>query len=158
MPHDKNGAPLKVGDKVTVECEVTSVQPGTDYCNLSVKTVEPMHPGKEATTITLNTKQVVKAVVFVLAALFGFASPAAAQSQPRVYDIGWGWTVPFDGPVTPAPGAAVCNTATGTCAPAAGGAVTSGVGGQYQSASAGRGVGRRPLLFPRLRAGRGGCR
>ena len=58
MPHDINGNVLKVGDRITVECEITAVQAGEDYCNLTVSTVQPMYPSANKTTITLNTKQV----------------------------------------------------------------------------------------------------
>jgi hypothetical protein len=89
MPHDKNGELLKVGDKVIVECEVTDVQGHPEFCNMSVKTVEPMFPGNSPTTITLNCKQVVKAVVAALvllaSAAFGSAAePPRAKAPPRV--------------------------------------------------------------------------
>lgn len=58
MPHDKNGQAINVGDRVNVACVVKDVQAGADYCNLSVETVEKMHPGEYTTTITLNTRQV----------------------------------------------------------------------------------------------------
>lgn len=58
--HDKNGRPLSVGDVVLVECKVTTCHAGTDFCNLTVETVEPMYPGTNRTTITLNAKQVTK--------------------------------------------------------------------------------------------------
>lgn len=60
MPHDLNGKPLAVGDRVTVPCSITSVIEGTDYCNVTLQTSEPMFPGNDKTTITLNAKQVVK--------------------------------------------------------------------------------------------------
>lgn len=59
MPHDKNGQVIKVGDRVTVECEVKSITAGEEYCNLSAETVEPMFPGTTKTGLTLNAKQVV---------------------------------------------------------------------------------------------------
>ena len=59
MPHDKNGAPLKAGDRVTIEAVVQDVQTGEEYCNVNVKTIEPMFPGNDRTSITLNAKQVV---------------------------------------------------------------------------------------------------
>jgi hypothetical protein len=58
MPHDKNGVLLAVGDEVIVRAKVTQVHTGTEYCNLTLETVEPMFPGKDKNTITLNTKQV----------------------------------------------------------------------------------------------------
>lgn len=60
MPHDKNGAPLKEGDTVTVTFTVTGVSPGEEYCNLTCSTVEPMFPGNHKTSVTFNAKQVVK--------------------------------------------------------------------------------------------------
>jgi hypothetical protein len=60
MPHDRNGALLSVGDLVTVEARVTAIQAGEDYCNLTVETVEPMHPGTSKSSITFNAKQVVR--------------------------------------------------------------------------------------------------
>jgi hypothetical protein len=58
MPHDINGNLISVGDIVQVECRVTAVQPGTDYCNLNLETVEPMFPGDYKSSFTLNGKQV----------------------------------------------------------------------------------------------------
>lgn len=61
MPHDKNGAELKVGDRVTVECEVMSVYEGDTACNLSIQVVEPAHGGGDyKPSITLNAGQVVR--------------------------------------------------------------------------------------------------
>ena len=57
MPHDKNGNELILGDKVLVEFEVVSVQPFTEFCNVTLRTVERM-PGNDSTSsLTLNTKQ-----------------------------------------------------------------------------------------------------
>lgn len=61
MPHDKNGKLLEVGDIVNIPCVVKSISTGTDYCNLTTETVEPMYPGEYKTGITLNAKQVIKA-------------------------------------------------------------------------------------------------
>lgn len=60
MPHDRKGILLNVGDHVVIEATVTEVQPGEEYCNVSVKTVEPMYPGDNKSTITLNAKQVTR--------------------------------------------------------------------------------------------------
>jgi len=78
MPHDKNGQLLKVGDKVNVPCTVKVVQLGKEYCNLSVETDELMYPGDNKSTVTLNSKQVVKAVIAFLAIL-ALALPAMAN-------------------------------------------------------------------------------
>jgi hypothetical protein len=55
--HDMRGKPINVGDQVLVPCVVTSLGPGSDYCNCSLQTVEPMYPGKSKTGLTLNTRQ-----------------------------------------------------------------------------------------------------
>lgn len=60
MAHDKNGTELAVGDIVTMEFEVTAVQRTTDYCNLTLTSVEPMFPGEHKSMTTANGKQVVK--------------------------------------------------------------------------------------------------
>lgn len=60
MPHDKNGKLLEVGDLVHVPAVVTSISMGTDYCNVSLETVEPMFPGVQKSAMALNAKQVVK--------------------------------------------------------------------------------------------------
>jgi hypothetical protein len=60
MPHDKNGAVLQVGDRVTVLCEVKELHLTEDFCNVSLRTVEPMFPGDRHDTLTLNAKQTVK--------------------------------------------------------------------------------------------------
>lgn len=61
MPHDRNGKLLQPGDKVMVPCVVESVQAGDEYCNVTLKTEHPMPPYTEPNSITLNTKQVIKA-------------------------------------------------------------------------------------------------
>lgn len=60
MPHDKNGNQLSVGDRVLIEAEVVSISPSEEYCNATVKTVLPMPPYKDGTSITLNTRQLDK--------------------------------------------------------------------------------------------------
>jgi hypothetical protein len=42
--HDRNGTPLKVGDRVTVEYVITHVSPGPDHCNISAQSVEGRKP------------------------------------------------------------------------------------------------------------------
>lgn len=58
MPHDRDGIPLSVGDRVLIEAEVTQITQAEDYCNLTVKTVCPMPPYVDGTSLTLNAKQV----------------------------------------------------------------------------------------------------
>lgn len=60
MPHGKNGEELKKGDEAIVRVKITDIQTGSEYCNCTVETVEPMYPGQDKTTITLNTKQIEK--------------------------------------------------------------------------------------------------
>lgn len=58
MPHDINGTELKIGDKVIIECIVTNVMTGLDFCNVQLDTVNSMPPNNTTSSITLNTKQV----------------------------------------------------------------------------------------------------
>lgn len=67
MPHDKFGIELKPGDMVMIQATVLSVQPGEEFCNVSLETVEPMYPGTHKTAITANAKQVVKVSQFKMA-------------------------------------------------------------------------------------------
>lgn len=60
MPHDKNGAPLSVGDRVNIKAVITSTSEGEEYCNLSLETEEVMFPGNNKTVLSLNAKQVVR--------------------------------------------------------------------------------------------------
>lgn len=60
MPHDRKGNLLSVGDHVVIEATVTQVQPGEEYCNVQLETIEPMYPGDSKSTITLNAKQVTR--------------------------------------------------------------------------------------------------
>lgn len=59
MPHDKNGQVLAVGDWVSVPCRVASISTGEEYCNVGLETTEPMFPGEQKNSISLNAKQVV---------------------------------------------------------------------------------------------------
>jgi hypothetical protein len=60
MPHDLNGNLIQVGDKVNIPATVTAVQPGEDYCNLTVEYDIAMPPYITKNQGTFNTKQVVK--------------------------------------------------------------------------------------------------
>lgn len=42
--HDRNGTPLKVGDVITVEYQITSVSPGPDYCNITAQSIDGRKP------------------------------------------------------------------------------------------------------------------
>lgn len=56
--HDRNGNPLKVGDKVNVPCTIVSLgNPAEDYCNINLVTDVPMGTRTVGDSITLNAKQ-----------------------------------------------------------------------------------------------------
>jgi tartrate dehydratase beta subunit/fumarate hydratase class I family protein len=58
--HDKNGNPLKVGDRVTVEGEITSTSATDDYCNVTLKVGEKDQehgPHNVTGTLVVNAKQ-----------------------------------------------------------------------------------------------------
>lgn len=59
MPHTKDGVEVKKGDTLFVPVVVMSVQSGTEYCNVTVETAEPMFPSNTPTCLTFNTKQLV---------------------------------------------------------------------------------------------------
>ena len=44
-----------------VPCIVDGVHEGEDYCNVTLLTEEPMHPGNQRSTMVLNTRQTIKA-------------------------------------------------------------------------------------------------
>lgn len=59
--HDHNGTLLKVGDKVSVPCVITSLCESTpDFCNVSVETEHGRRPdGQKETFSAINTAQLV---------------------------------------------------------------------------------------------------
>lgn len=60
MPHDIDDVELKPGDRVQIECIVRDVQFGTEFCNVTLDTLEKMFPSEYTTCIVANTKQVRK--------------------------------------------------------------------------------------------------
>lgn len=59
--HDRHGKPLAVGDKVVVECTITTCHDSNEtneYCNVTLTTDVPM--AGNAYNITLNAKQTTK--------------------------------------------------------------------------------------------------
>jgi hypothetical protein len=59
--HDANGHALKVGDKVLIPAEITSLSAGEDFCNVSVKTTLGRRPdGNKETMSAINTGVLVK--------------------------------------------------------------------------------------------------
>jgi hypothetical protein len=62
MPHDRDGREIRVGDRVTMEFEVTTVAAGDEYCNMSLKSVLSMPPYSDSflTIHAVNTRQCLK--------------------------------------------------------------------------------------------------
>ena len=59
--HDANGTKLEVGDKVLIPCVITELQPGEDFCNVSLDTIIGRRPDDEKEHIcAINTGCVVK--------------------------------------------------------------------------------------------------
>jgi hypothetical protein len=56
--HDRNGTPLKVGDKVMLPGTITDLQAYTDYCNATV-TLLPMRGSTSGQSWCGNTGQTV---------------------------------------------------------------------------------------------------
>lgn len=87
--HDSRGAPLKVGDRVLIEAEITSVQDSDNgYCNVTVQTKTPAQkdpPPMAGSCLTLNTRMLSK-VGLVLLLLAALAGPSLAQmsAEPQV--------------------------------------------------------------------------
>lgn len=54
MPHDANGKLLKVGDIVMVPAKVKAVNPGEDFCNVTLESVRVRKPDSIHETLTLN--------------------------------------------------------------------------------------------------------
>lgn len=54
--HDRNGTPLKKGDIVLIEAEITDLHPNEDYCNVSLKTLDGRRPdGAKEHISAINT-------------------------------------------------------------------------------------------------------
>lgn len=60
MPHDLKGNEIKVGDIVNIPCKVNAVYITEEYCNLTLETNISMYPSDNKTSITINSKQVIK--------------------------------------------------------------------------------------------------
>lgn len=60
--HDKNGKPLKKGDRVTIEAEITETYATDEFCNVQLKVGEKDQehgPHNVTATVTVNAKQTV---------------------------------------------------------------------------------------------------
>lgn len=58
--HDKNGKALKVGDRVTIEAEISATNAGEEFCNVTLKVGEKGQehgPHNVTSTVTANAKQ-----------------------------------------------------------------------------------------------------
>ncbi len=58
MPHDKDGAELRVGDTVNIPCRVKAIHVTEDYCNVDLETLLEMPPTGHHSALTLNSRQV----------------------------------------------------------------------------------------------------
>lgn len=60
--HDKNGKPLKKGDKVLIEAEIVETYGAVDYCNvqLGIGLNKENGPDNVHGRVTLNSRQVEK--------------------------------------------------------------------------------------------------
>lgn len=87
--HDRNGTPLNVGDEVLIPAVITELQPGEEFCNVTLKTVSGRRPDKQKETISaINTGVLVKfaqAALALLVVLFTFAAADASDKRYRRY-------------------------------------------------------------------------
>lgn len=63
MPHDIDNKELKVGDIVNIPCKVKAIHQTEEYCNLELETSLGMFPSETKSSITLNSKQVMRKMV-----------------------------------------------------------------------------------------------
>ena len=58
--HDRNGTPLKKGDKVLLEATIGEVYTVEDYCNVNLQIGydQPHGPANVQSSVTLNARQV----------------------------------------------------------------------------------------------------
>jgi hypothetical protein len=57
--HDRNGTPLQVGDRVSVELIIRDIYAGEDYCNVTAETALGRRPDGIKDYVTTNTGCVV---------------------------------------------------------------------------------------------------
>lgn len=58
--HDKNGNPIKKGDRVTIEAEIIETYATDTYCNVQLRVTEKdqVHgPNNVQSIVTVNSKQ-----------------------------------------------------------------------------------------------------
>lgn len=58
--HDRNGKPIKVGDRVQLQGEITSTSASDEFCNVTVKITEKGQdhgPFNVQGTVVLNARQ-----------------------------------------------------------------------------------------------------
>jgi hypothetical protein len=89
MPHDHRGEELKVGDVVMVPCVVKAIHLTEDYCNVDLVTREFMHPTRDVTRLTLNSRQTVKPRATFEYRLVGQAPPE--ERTPLRLDVSKEW-------------------------------------------------------------------
>lgn len=85
MPHDANNEILAVGDIVSLDCRVTGITPGEEYCNVTLEAVLPPNPPEMSpATLTTNSRQVIKtrAATNATADVARETAKAEPESQP----------------------------------------------------------------------------
>lgn len=58
--HDRNGNPVKVGDRVQIQGEITSTSAVDEYCNVTIRVTEKGQehgPHNVQGTVVVNAKQ-----------------------------------------------------------------------------------------------------
>jgi hypothetical protein len=83
--HDSEGNPLAVGDRITIEYEIASVHPDTDYCNVTAYSVLGRKPDENKECFTGNTA-VTKKVTTPSDQDHKEASAKALYGANRTYD------------------------------------------------------------------------
>lgn len=81
MPHDANGQPLSVGDRVTMEFRVQSIQQGEDACNVSLEAVNPDSQNESYLPNVACNSRLTNLLALLLAILFlAFTTTIYGQS------------------------------------------------------------------------------
>ena len=79
--HDKNGVPLKKGDRVLIEAIITDLNPSEDYCNVTLETASGRRPDGAKERISAINTGVLIAASSVIPALEFYASKYTASSD-----------------------------------------------------------------------------
>ena len=81
MPDDKNGTPLAVGDRVTMEFDVQSIGEGESGCNVTLAAIDsPAAEDEYLPSVTCNSKLVTKSAVAAVALLLLLLTTDSAEA------------------------------------------------------------------------------